>query len=300
MDNNSTNEEDVVLGPEFKANFSPLENKNVILIIDNFLVTFGSQLSAFIGKKIDIEFNALERMEAKSCLEQNKANTILSNFTIANQDKYGVIVFDTVLLYVVINYLFGCDHSAGEEQLLKFGNCSLKIARKIAEFSLSSLQNSMAKFINFNAILLKSSDNSKETSPQNLQDNVYHMVFKIIGKEFTHSLSFILPENIIEQIIFQNQPVITQDTSVDKEKSGEQQKNEVIDSSVTLVAVLPNIKLKFADIINLKAGDLIPIGDPEQVELKVGEKKAYNAVAGQASSFRVVKIVDKATKVQKE
>ena len=70
-------------------------------------------------------------------------------------------------------------------------------------------------------------------------------------------------------------------------------KGELSDVSVELVAVLPEVKLNLSSVMNLKKGDLIPIGDPQQVELKVGDRRAYKAVVGQSNALRVVKITER-------
>jgi flagellar motor switch protein FliM len=66
---------------------------------------------------------------------------------------------------------------------------------------------------------------------------------------------------------------------------------QVVDSSVTVCVSLPEISIKASDLVALKNGDLIPIGDPTLVYVCLNNTRLFCGNAGQANSSRVVKIL---------
>ena len=69
-------------------------------------------------------------------------------------------------------------------------------------------------------------------------------------------------------------------------------KTQVVDSIVNISISLPDVSMKANDFLNLKEGDLIPIGDPTMVYVCLNNYKLFRAVAGQSNSNLVVKITE--------
>ena len=67
--------------------------------------------------------------------------------------------------------------------------------------------------------------------------------------------------------------------------------NQVVDSNITIIASLPEINFKAKDLMSLKNGDLIPIGDPTLVDVYLNDVKLFCANAAQANSKRIIKIL---------
>ena len=110
------------------------------------------------------------------------------------------------------------------------------------------------------------------------------------------TFSVLIPESVMDPITGHDQemPLLVTNPSVTTTSGSVRDsfKNDLIDASVDLVALLPTIKLKLSEAMSLKKGDIISIGDPEQVELLVGDQTVYKAVVGQSNALRVVKITD--------
>lgn len=284
-----TNSDELDAGVSFSSTLVPLENKSIVHLIENFSSLFAEQLSDFVGKQTEVEFDSLECIKTKEKLSQDNG-LILSTFSISTESDYGLIILDANLLDLSINFLFGHAILDEKKTQVSFGKCALKIAKEIAARSLNSLQEAVAEYIEFSPSLQKTSTQFKDISYQNISEKYYEFSFKINAKKSPQIFMFLLPEKVLEEIIFHNQHKgVTLENSTTN-SSSEQLKSEVIDTTVDMVAVLPNIKLKFSDIMNLKSGDLIPISEPKEVELRVGNQKLFKAIAGQANSFRVVKL----------
>lgn len=272
----------------YETNLAPLEHKAIIYMIERFSLNFSEQLSGFTGKKIDIAFEQLNYIQ--NVLNQNNHH-ILSSFSIAEQAESGLIVYENQLLDLFIDALFGYNNSEERSGPIYLGKCSLKIAKEIASKCLNSLQQGMPAYIEFNSQLMRTSSHLKDFFYQQTTDKIYEFRFNlsINAKKTLSGFSIRLPERFIEHIIFYEQALDEQSEKQQLNAINEQIKNDVIETSVQVVAAFPEIKFKINDILNLKSGDLIPIPNPNEVVLKVGSKQLCKAVVGQANSFKVVK-----------
>lgn len=271
----------------FSTEHSPLENKSIVNLIERFSYLFADRLSLFLNKKMDVEFDSMQSIQTEEKIHQD-THSVVSSFSINKQSDYGLIFLDASLLDLSINFLFGHVDMDEHKPAFAFGKFSLKIAQEISTRSVEILQEIMPDYIAFNPTLLKTTDQLKNVNHHSMSENAYEFVFKIKEKKSCHFFMFMLPEKIVEEIIFQNKK---NEVSMETPPAlNEQLKNDVIDTTVDIVAVLPDIKLKFSDVMNLKSGDLIPIYDPKEIELRVGNKKLFKGTAGQANSFKVVKM----------
>ncbi len=286
-----TQQEETGFSSAFDPGKTSLNNKNIRAITENFIIDYSAELSGFVGRVFEIQFIEIKYIETKKVFEKTEP-MIYCSFHIGEQAHHGLITFEPLLLHKVINFLFGADEQMEDENSpIQFGQCALKIARKIADLSLLSLQKAVVDIKKIDATLIDSNNNPKAIRSQNIPDKAYQMVFNISGMQANNLISIIFPESFIEQITYQSDTGASQTQQAHKSPSNQLQ-NDLIDSSIDLIALLPDIKLKLTEVMNLKAGDLIPIQNPEQVELKLGQKKRYKAIVGQANERRVVKITD--------
>lgn len=272
----------------FDPNKLSEKNKNIQSITENFNIDFSAELTSFVGRVFELQFSEMKYIETRKILEQ-KAPMIFSSFNIGTHNQNGLITFEPLLLHKVINFLFGADGQMEDDIApVQFGQCALKIARKIAEIALGSLQKAAQGIHDFNVELIDSSNNPKAIRSQKMPDKAYQMAFNISGMAVNNAFYIIFPENFIEQITYQ----VNQEGQRNQNElpQANQFQTDIIGSSVELVALLPEIRLKLSDVMSLKSGDLIPIDNPETVDLKLGQKIIHRAIVGQANDRRVVKI----------
>lgn len=282
-------------GPEFGAvinsNLNPTENKSILSVIEQFCMTFSEQFSAYLGKKIEVEFSSIDCIEP-NLKTDNINDYILSTFSIENVAGLGLVLFDNQLLDITIDSLFGAERTGEKRSEYTFGKCSLNIAQEIVTKALNIIQKAISEYTECSISLIKTSIHLKDIAYQNVSERVFQFGFKIKGKNGSQHFICLLPELVVEHIIYHNQELTNQSTEEKNILINNQLKNDVIDTTINLIAVLPDIKLKFNDVMNLKSGDLIPIPDPNEVELRVGNKKLYKALVGQSNSYRVVKTLE--------
>lgn len=265
-----------------------IEHRSVVGMVHRFTVHFAEQLSNYLGKKITVELDQMELIESQSMLDALR-DVIYASYSMNNEREMGVVILDYALLDMFIDFLFGYDSPGEAKKEFAFGACSLKIAQEIAQFSLTVFEKVISEYTQFQCSLQRATTSIKDISHQRVAPNCYEIVFRVNVKKLSRSMRIFIPQAIIERIVYGTDMKSPGTNQQDEEALKDQLKNDIIDTTVNLVAVLPAIKLRFNEVLNLKSGDLIPIDDPTQVELCVDNKKLYKAQVGQVNSYRVVK-----------
>ncbi len=276
-----------------------IENRNIQSLVDGFSNDFSKALAVFLGKKFEITFRTLKYIEIKDILSLEDL-WVYANFNMVNHHHHGLILFEKSLLNACVDYLFGSEELSEAAPGLHYGECAIKVARKIADICLRALQKSVELITEFNATLLECNDKPKAVIRNRyMPEKCCKFTFELSGMSSLFTLSFVIPESQMENITFQPHTNASPQTDM---KGAEtlpltsakgNLKDELNDVAVDLVAVLPEVKLNLSKVMNLKKGDLIPIGDPQQVELRVGDRLAYKAVVGQSNALRIVKITER-------
>lgn len=266
------------------------ENKELVNLVQSFSVHFRSELSQYLGKHVDIEFQQIECLQEKNKL-QNIQDSVYIIFALEERVEQGLILFDFQSISFFIDYLYGYTGNEKNEEFFSFGHCSLKVVEQIGNLFLNDLRLFFSNKIQFEPRLIKSTLYLKDLGFLNTEEKSYKIVFKMITNNLNCSFSLILPQNILEELVFNSQvsKIKTEGTHTVEEAS---LKKEVIDSTVTVTAFLPEIKLPLNKVVDLKPGDLIEISDPSLVELRIDNKKVSKAQLGQLNSYKVVKMIE--------
>lgn len=276
------------------------ENDTIESVV-SFLTSEGQlRLSSFLRKKVLIKFNSIT-----SCLfddiEHDHTRLLMLNFCISPYEKYGLIFFDFIFLHSVINLLYGGVVSNNEPIMRGLGKSGIKIAKKVSEIFLGVLQESMMEYLKTDLRFSEASSHLSAVFKQEKYEKCYNISLCAWFDSVVCNVNFVIPERIFsnsdaEEVVDGNssapsansKDVVAQSSIFD-----EKARNELIDSSVSVSVSLPQIALKLKDVVNLKAGDIIPISDPATVFVTLNNKKLYKASAGQSNLRRAVKITEK-------
>lgn len=281
-----------------------IENVAVSNIIELFSKESQLRLSAFLRKKIFVKFDTIG-----SCLFQDidhdYTKLLMLNFHVFPHEKHGLITFDFVFLHSVINLLYGGVVNSNETIMRGLGKSGFKIAGKVSEIFLAVLQEAMIEHLK---IHLKISDVSTQLSSvfkQGNSEKCYNISFLVIIDSLVCNLNLVIPENMFSNRVLEADSGLKSESEFSEETIDshemvspssifdEKTKKELIDSNVMVSVNLAKITLKLKDVVNLKAGDVIPIGDPTVVYVALNNKNLFKASAGQSNLRRAVKIVDK-------
>ncbi|MFI4918029.1 MAG: FliM/FliN family flagellar motor switch protein [Legionellales bacterium] len=266
-----------------------LENKKIAGIVEHVTNLFQKSLSAFLGKKIELTFNTMKFCTISE-LNLDKTPYVLSSIHFAPSDLSGLIFFDYAFMHHVIDLLYGAGIYKSDSVISGLGKSGGVIAKKVTEFFIAALQEAISEYEKIQMSLLKTTEQNGLILNQPLSDQFFDLTFNVHFNGMDCQLHAAIPDVIFENITLGDRPNPV--ASMDYSTVTDSLKKDIIDSTVTLIASLQDIKIKVSDIMALKAGDMIAISDPTVVYLAHNQKKIFKASVGQSNSLRVVKILD--------
>ncbi len=268
------------------------DNKKIIHITEFFAEEGSKRLSSFLRKKITIALNSISTGLFKE-IEHDYSKMLMLGFQAGPGEQFGFIMFDFLLLHSVINLLYGGKLSTDEQIIDTPGRTGIQIARKVSDICLQVFQDALNEHLKTDLLLSNLSTSLYSVFNQKF-DACCDFAFNFSMDAVSGVLHLVIPESILVNITSESgehSDITEQDSDQDLYFSG-QLKHELIDSKVTICAMLPDISLLVKDVVNLRAGDVIPIGDPTLVYIAHNQKKLFSAIAGQSSSRRIVEIID--------
>lgn len=283
------NEVSAVFFSQYNTQITPLENKKISALIENFVVLFQRSFSGFLGKKIAFQFGDIKFCEADA-LNLKNSLFILSSIRIMPINQLGIIFFDYALIHTVIDILFGAGVFKTDNIISSLGKSGLPIAQKITELCAAAFQEAVSEYEKIQIDVTKTTEQQSSILNQPLSDQFFDLTFHVDFNGVNCQFHIAIPDTLFENLTIQEEMDTIEST--ERTTINDAIKKDIIDSSVTLTASLQEIKLKISEIMNLKSGDLIPIQDPTQVYLSHNQKKMFKGSAGQANALRVVKIMD--------
>lgn len=276
------------------------ENDTIENVVSMLGTESQARLSSFLRKKVPIKFNSIN-----TCLfddiEHDYNRLLMLNFRILPFEKYGLITFDFIFLHSVINLLYGGTIGNNESIMRGLGKSGLKIAGKVSEIFLGVLAEAMSEYLKTPISMSEASNHLGAVFKQEKYDKCYNVSFCVYFDALSCNVNFLIPERLFRNSDVEEaedasalpEPSLPEAAPVDAPIFDDRARNDLIDSNVTVSIALPPITLKLGDVVNLKSGDIIPIGDPTRVLVRLNDKTLYKGSAGQSNQRRAVKITEK-------
>jgi len=273
----------------FSSNIVVMKNKSVVHLIDSFILETQNKLCAFLRKNITLKFSTIE----SCCLDElhPEPDETIATFSMSGLDPKGFIILPQLLIDCVINALYGGDLTTQGDALPCIGEMGKRLAKKIAELCITAFGRTSPQKKNGDISLDKITDFTHFIPEGIAKYTLYKLIIDFTMEEVNLSFMFSFPECYLDEI----EPSGAQDT--DKlvgvnNVNTQLLEKELSESSITLVAFLPEIPIKMGDIMKLKSGDIIPISDPNILYLSVNHKKLFKGLVGSNDTSRVVKVTE--------
>lgn len=246
-------------------------------------------LTSFLRHKISVKSKSISEMFVRDHLKDSEEKNVYTVFLASPNDCYGMVIIDLCMLDQVINYLYGGHNTDKATAMTSPGKIGIIIAEKLSEIILEAIVSSSKEYGKFSYQINKTIAIPTLTSKVSMDDKVYVLNFNVFLGELETTLSITLPSQFITQ--FFSFKMVEEAKPVESNFWRSAIETQVVDSYVNINAVLPDVNMKITELLSLKPGDLIPIGDPTSVYVCLNNLKLFRAVAGQANSKRVVKIL---------
>jgi len=244
-------------------------------------------LSSFLRKKINIKSKSTHLVQLVDALHGKAEKHVFTVFKVLPHNMYAVIVMNMDLLHQALHFMFGGqgnDHSPVIEIPGKIGQI---VAEHICVHVMESFAQACKEYGVVTHETVKTVTLPNLITKLGMEDSIYSIELGVYFGDKETSLSIIIAADFLHAFIPANEDT----THSDKGSWRAAIETQVIDSNVTVCASLSEITMKASELVALKNGDLIPIGDPTAVFLCLNNTKLFSGIAAQANSNRVVKIL---------
>lgn len=267
---------------------NPVDTQILANLTESIKSEFEKALSVFLRKKIHIKDNTFDLVKLSNCLSESTEKNVFSVFRITPNDHHGMFAIDFALLEQAINLLYGGQIEAKDAVMETPGKVGVIIAEKLCQVCLAGFTKAFQEYGVINGQVIKTSILPNLISNLTMDDQVYLSEMSIAFDEHETKIKFMVAENFIKESIAKK----SERKHVEKDFWRTAIKSQVVDSSVLINVALPDVTMKVKDFMSLKAGDVIPIGDPTLVYICLNNLKLFRAKAGQVNSKRVAKILN--------
>ncbi len=247
-------------------------------------------LIAFLRKKIVIKNKPFNLGQLSEIIKASQEKNVYIVFRIlSKKDCYGMFIAGLPILHQTINILFGGQVNKEDDSVMEVaGKIGPIVSEKICLLCLGSFANAVQEFGGFTFELNKTSTLPNLTSNLNMEDQFYCLDTSVFFDEIETGIKMLIPEDFFNEFI---RAKMGQMKHRDKDFWRSAIKSQVVDSYVNVSVSLPDINMKISEFMSLKEGDMIPITDPTLVYVCLNNLKLFRALAAQANSKRVAKIV---------
>lgn len=270
-------------GNNYTINEKLLNNINRLFGAD-----FEEQFATFLRTKITANIKSIVHARLSECLANKMEKHVYCVFHFQPHDTYGMIAIDSMLLNNIITVLFGGKINADETVVERTGKIGIIIAEQISKILLDCFAKACGEYGQVTYEIVKIIAHPNLTSKLSLEDRIHMTDMAIYFGEMETAIALLTVDGFYEKFI----PAKTKEVKhVESNFWRSAIETQLSDSYVTLNATLSDIHIKVNELLKLKAGDLIPIGDPTIAYVCLNQVKLYRANAGQANSKRVAKIL---------
>jgi len=247
-----------------------------------------NKLTVLLRKKIVVKSKPAVQMNVEDYSKLVNENFTFSSFQLMPYNSPAVISVQNRFIDVITNLLYGGSVDTITDGSIKVGKVGLITSEKISRMALESFVDATKEHGDLQIETYKTATTLNTANNIHDEDLIYSIEISIMIDEIESLLQLNFTDEFLIKII----PIKT-GKGKHKEKDFWRSaiKTEVMDSYVTITTNMADFKMNLKDFLNMKEGDEVQIGDPTLVFVCLNELKLYRALAGQANSKLVVKIV---------
>jgi flagellar motor switch protein FliM len=270
---------------------SPSSNINthaLEIMMEHACAGLENKLTVLLRKKIVVKSKPAVQMTVEDYSKLVSENFTFSSFRLMPYNSPTVISIQNRFIDVITNLLYGGTVDSITDGSIKVGKVGLLTSEKISRMSLESFVDATKEHGDLLIEYYKTATTLNTANNIRVEDLIYSIEISIMIDE----IESVLQLNFTDEFLIKIIPMKT-GKGKHKEKDFWRSaiKTEVMDSYVTITTNMADLKMNLKDFLNMKEGDEVQIGDPTLVFVCLNELKLYRALAGQANSNLVVKIV---------
>ena len=261
------------------------------MINDRFSRYFRVSFFNLLRKTPEISVNGIEMIKFNEYIHTLFVPTSLSMIKMAPLRGTGLIMLDPKLVFILVDNFFGGDgtiHAKIEGR--EFTNTELRVIEKVVQMCFADLVKAWAP-----VMAVEYSYHNHEVNPH--MANIVSPTEVIVVSNFHVELEggggdlhVVYPYSMIEPIRTVLDAGVQSDHGDLDERWSILLKEELMHARINLQALLIEKQLPVSDLINFKAGDIIPIDMPEQVMLLAEDMPIIRGQYGEHQGNSAVKV----------
>ena len=269
--------------PSSNINTNALNN-----IIENVRTEIENKLTVILKKKIVVIAQPFNLTSVENLIAASSEKNVYTSFKLTPCGSPVVTVVDSSLLDVCLNVLYGGTSQAKSDNQAYVGKVGLISGEKIGKIIIDCLVVACAEYMELQHELYKSALVLANASNIDSEEPVYSAEFVMNVDDIEAKCSLHLTEEFLLKMI----PVKAgKGTHREKDFWRTAIKSEVTDSYVTVNSTMTDVRISVGEMLKMKNGDEIEIGDPTVVFVCLNSLKLFRAVACQSNDKVVVKII---------
>lgn len=248
-------------------------------------------LASFLRKKVLVRTKETNFGKLSEFLEDKAEKHVFTVFHLTPNNYFSLCVITLPLLHHIINCLFGGFVNGQEPVIEAPGKAGVIISEKLSDLVMEGFMLGCKEYGTLTYDVIKTVTLPNLISKLSMEDDICSITYTVTFGESESDFFIMIPMEFFQKFLPSS---MLEDVEHNPEEGHSWRhliQNQVVDSTVSLVAALPEIRIKAKDLVELKEGALIPIGDPTAVEVWLNNLRLFRATAGQANSNRIIKIL---------
>ncbi|NVK01124.1 MAG: flagellar motor switch protein FliM [Oceanospirillaceae bacterium] len=243
-----------------------------------------------LRKGIDVTVDGIQVMKYSDYLSTLYVPTSMNLMTMAPLKGTALLIFDAKMVYRVVDQFFGGDGRHAKIEGREFTGTEMRIVNRIIEEAFKDLADAWRTVHPLKFELVGSEMNPAMANVVTGNDIVVVSSFQIDMEGGTGEMQVVIPYAMFEPI-----KGIIHSGMVDQKRSKDDIWHQTIKRDLGMARVSINLKvlereLTLRDVMQLSAGDVIPVEMPEYTALEINAVPIYNCQLGQSHGNLAVKI----------
>lgn len=243
-----------------------------------------------LRKGVDVTVDGIQVMKYSDYLSTLYVPTSMNLMRMEPLKGTALLIFDAKMVYRVVDQFFGGDGRHAKIEGREFTGTEMRIVNKIIEEAFKDLSESWRQVHPIQFELVGSEMNPAMANVVTGNDVVVVSSFQIDMEGGTGEMQVVIPYAMLEPI-----KGIIHSGMVDQKRSQDNVWHQTIQKDLGKAPVGLNLKvlerqLSLREVMQLQAGDVIPVEMPEHTTLEINAVPIYNCQLGQSHGNLAVRI----------
>lgn len=244
-----------------------------------------------LRKTPEISVNGIQMMKFSEYIHTLYVPTSLSLVKMLPLKGTGMIMLDPKLVFIIVDNFFGGDGSIHAKiEGREFTHTELRVIEKVVHMCFVELVKAWEPILKVNFEYHNHEVNPHLANIVSPTEVIVVSSFHIELEGGGGDIHVVFPYSMIEPIRSILDAGVQSDMSDADDRWGVLLKEELLHAKVELTALFAEKELKVSDLINLQAGDIIPLDMPELITLMTEDMPIIRGKYGEHDGYAAIKI----------